>query len=69
VLRASIHIGPLGWIKVVVLFAALLWIVYSGFRPGLGNSKKWQDRAIRIVVGLLILVCMAYGLFLLLRAT
>jgi len=65
-LRTSTQIGTAGWIRVVALFAGLLWTIYSGFRPGLGDSARWYDRTIRTVGGLVVLVGMAYGFFLLL---
>jgi hypothetical protein len=66
-MTASSQIGAARWVKVVALFAALLWTAYSGFRPGPDDSSKWYDRAIRAIGGLLVLVCMAYGFILLLK--
>jgi hypothetical protein len=38
------------------------WLAWSGFRPGHHDPKKWYDRAIRIVGGLMLLALMVGGL-------
>jgi hypothetical protein len=53
-----------GWLKVLGMFAALLWIVWSGVRPSRSDPKKWYDRAIRTVGGMIIIGALLFGLIL-----
>jgi hypothetical protein len=52
------------WLKVTVVMTGFGLAAWSGFRPREGDSRKWYDRAIRSIGGLILLVTMLLGLIL-----
>jgi hypothetical protein len=51
-------------IRIVGILAAIGWTAWSGFRPGPSDSRKWYDRLIRAVGGLIVLAALTFGLIL-----
>jgi hypothetical protein len=49
------------WTKAVALLAMMVWVAWSGFKPGPEDSARWYDRAIRAVGGLMILALLLAG--------
>ena len=54
-------------VRVVAILAAFGWTAWSGFRPGPSDSRKWYDRAIRAIGGLILIAVLTFGLILKLR--
>jgi len=52
--------------KALTSFAALFGIIKSGVSPTQFDPKAWYDRAIRVVGGLIILLCLVAGFVLVL---
>ena len=59
-------ISPYSIYKAVALFNALFGIVKSGVSPTEFDSKKWYDRTIRIVGGVVLFITFVAGLVLVL---
>jgi hypothetical protein len=59
-------VSPYSIYKALALFNALFDIVKSGVSPTEFDSKKWYDRAIRIVGGVVLFVTLVAGLALVL---
>jgi hypothetical protein len=51
-------------LRVVGMFVAVIWIIWSGIRPSSGDPRAWYDRAIRIVGGTIIFLALAWGFYL-----
>jgi hypothetical protein len=51
-------------LRVVGIFLAVIWTIWSGVRPSSGDSKAWYDRAIRAIGGVIILLVLLRGLYL-----
>jgi hypothetical protein len=54
------------WIRMIAIVAAVGWTAWSGFKAGEGDSRKWYDRTIRLVGGLIVLAGLTFGLILVL---
>jgi hypothetical protein len=50
----------------IAVLVAVAWVAWSGLRPGHGDSRKWYDRLIRAVGGLIVLAALTFGLILVL---
>ena len=61
-LPAGPVLAGLGVVFSAVLVAAMGWTAWSGFRSRPSDSRKWYDRAIRAIGGLIILAALAFGL-------
>ena len=51
-------------VRVVAIIAAVGWTAWSGFKPGRSDSRKWYDRLIRAIGGLIVLAFLTFGLIL-----
>lgn len=49
-------------VRGIAILAAVGWTAWTGFRPGPSDSRKWYDRAIRAIGGLIVLAVLAAGL-------
>jgi hypothetical protein len=58
----------LWWFRTVAIFFFIAVTIWSGIRPGADDSRKWYDRTIRALGGLIILLALGFGLILQLRS-
>ena len=49
------------FVRMVAILAAVGWTAWSGFRPGPSDSRRWYDRAIRLIGGLILLAALTAG--------
>jgi hypothetical protein len=62
-----VQLGIAAWIKIGLLFVALMWVAYTGIRLGPRDSRKWYDRTIRALGGLLVLALGVWAVIIVLR--
>jgi hypothetical protein len=63
-MKAMTHFleSPLGlWIRVVPFFLLSLYLLRSGIQPNAAEPRKWYDRAIRIVGGVVFAAGALFG--------
>jgi peptidoglycan/LPS O-acetylase OafA/YrhL len=54
--------SPLGlWIRVVFFFMLSLYLLRSGIQPDTTEPRKWYDRALRIIGGVIFGVGALFG--------